>query len=407
MKSTLPLLALAGILAQPLFSARAKEPAAPEAKHVVVYHNPAEFAGWPANEGMWAWGDEMLVGFEVAKYVETEGDHSIDRDAPKRIVFARSLDGGLTWKAEEHPEIGVPEYLGDPEKHKQHRAGEKEPVPSPGGFDFTHPDFALKSRGGTFYTSTDRGRTWAGPYIIPSFGYSPELRTSYIVTGKQSCVFFITGRVTEAGVSYARSGAVQTTDGGKTFEFLGWIGNEVGDELRDRKSAAGKEGDAKMEAGNENIFAIMPSAVQLGEGRFIVALRQRINKKKWSSIYETTDGCKTWKRLGTLENGSSNPVTLVKLEGETVAAVYGNRRKRPLGVSAKISRDGGKTWGDELMLRGDARTWDLGYSRAVLRPDGTIVAAYYYNTEAHRQNHIAATLWKPLLKAAEAEASSR
>ena len=27
-------------------------------QHVTVYRDPNRYAGWPANYGMWAWGDE-------------------------------------------------------------------------------------------------------------------------------------------------------------------------------------------------------------------------------------------------------------------------------------------------------------------------------------------------------------
>jgi len=38
--------------------------AAPQViKNVVVYQEPGRFGGWPANNGIWAWGDEIVVGF--------------------------------------------------------------------------------------------------------------------------------------------------------------------------------------------------------------------------------------------------------------------------------------------------------------------------------------------------------
>jgi BNR/Asp-box repeat. len=354
------------------------------AEHRVVYHDPAEFAGWPANEGLWSWGDdEMLVAFEVAKFVETDGDHSVDRESPKRIVFARSLDGGETWTPEEHPEIAAPEYLGDAEKFVQKTATARDPRPSPGGFDFTHPNFAMKLRGGTFYVSHNRGRSWEGPYLLTEYDFIPEARTSYIVTGPSSATVFMTGRVTRDGLKYGRSCVLRTEDGGKTFRFLSWIGEDIADRLKPNERGKGFD----------NIFSIMPSAVRLGDDHFVCAVRQRTSRVKWTDIFESKDGGRSWEKIATLEKGSSNPATLVLMTDGTIAAVYGNRRKAPCGVAAKLSRDQGRTWSDEIVLRADARKWDIGYSRALQRPDGKIVALYYYTTEDMPQNFIAATIW--------------
>ncbi|MCM2273929.1 MAG: glycoside hydrolase [Candidatus Didemnitutus sp.] len=363
----------------------------PAIEHRVVYHDTKEFAGWPANEGMWAWGDELLVGFEVARYTEVDKDHSIDRSSPKRITFARSLDGGRTWLAEEHPEIAPPEYIGDAARYRQESSTAAAPQPSPGNFDFSHPDFAMKIRGGTFYVSFNRGREWSGPYLLPDFGGIPESRTNYLVTGPNTCLIFGNSRVVVGKVKYTRSCVFRTDDGGKTFQFVSWIGDDIAGDYQRERTMRGEIVD-----GGEEVFSIMPSAVQIGD-RYVVSLRQRVGRMKWTDIYASADGCRTWKKLSRLENGSSNPAALVALGGEKLAAIYGNRRggKTPLGVSAKLSEDGGRTWSKEIMLRSDARKWDLGYTRAVRRADGTIIAAYYYTTEAVPQNFIAATLWRP------------
>ena len=34
-----------------------------EPKHVTVYFEKGMFGGWPANHGIWSWGNEILVGF--------------------------------------------------------------------------------------------------------------------------------------------------------------------------------------------------------------------------------------------------------------------------------------------------------------------------------------------------------
>ena len=70
-------------------------------RNLIVYQEKGRFCGWPANNGIWIWGDEILVGFERAYYEEFEQSHSIRRDLPSEARFARSLDGGESWHLEE------------------------------------------------------------------------------------------------------------------------------------------------------------------------------------------------------------------------------------------------------------------------------------------------------------------
>ena len=85
---------------------------------------------------------------------------------------------------------------------------------------------------------------------------------------------------------------------------------------------------------------------------------------------------------------------MVRLRDGRIVVTYGYRSS-PQGIRAKISRDNGKTWADEIILRQDGRTWDLGYPQTIQRPDGKLVTIYYYTTEEIPEQHIAATIWDP------------
>src|SRR5262245_32307961 len=38
----------------------------PEApRNVIVHKEAGRFGGWPANNGIWSWGDEIVVGFKL------------------------------------------------------------------------------------------------------------------------------------------------------------------------------------------------------------------------------------------------------------------------------------------------------------------------------------------------------
>ncbi|MYA94730.1 MAG: exo-alpha-sialidase, partial [Chloroflexi bacterium] len=66
----------------------------------VVFHEPGRFAGWPANYGMWRWGDEIVVGFTVGAHRTVASGHAIDKRQPFFNMQARSIDGGRSWNSE-------------------------------------------------------------------------------------------------------------------------------------------------------------------------------------------------------------------------------------------------------------------------------------------------------------------
>ena len=59
-----------------------------------VYREAGRFAGWPANHGMWSWGDEILVGFSRGYYKDRGPFHHINKEKPEEFLLARSHDGG-------------------------------------------------------------------------------------------------------------------------------------------------------------------------------------------------------------------------------------------------------------------------------------------------------------------------
>ena len=81
-------------------------------RHLEVYYQDDRFAGWPANNGIWNWGDEILVGFVEAEHRETEGFHTYNRETA-RNKYARSLDGGETWSIEDAYDLGQTGWVYD------------------------------------------------------------------------------------------------------------------------------------------------------------------------------------------------------------------------------------------------------------------------------------------------------
>lgn len=344
-------------------SALAQPPGA-SFENVVVAQEAGRFGGWPANHGIWAWGDEIVVGYQWGYYKENpSGGHDIDRERPSVSRQARSMDGGKTWAVE------IPSYLDAEGK-------EAEPVDPPGGLDFTHPDFALMFHMDRYYYSKDRCKTWSGPYIMPTFG-QPKLlaRTNYMVEGKHQLMAFLAAAKDDGVEGWPL--CARTSDGGKTWERIGWIGPQP------------KTGD----------YAIMPSALRVSESGILCMIRRRgtldDQKQWWIEPYLSPDNGAHWYLLKRpFINNAGNPPHMIRLADGRIALTYGFRLP-PYGIRARISSDEGITWGDEIIVRADGASWDLGYPRTVQRPDGKCVSVYYFHAPEQHERFIAATIWDP------------
>lgn len=351
--------------------------------HVTVFRERGRYAGWPANYGIWSWGNEIVVGFTLGYHDTSGGFHTRDRNRPFVGMQARSLDGGMTWdvgeapyrspggrsvSADEHmaPDMGIGKDLSSLQE-------------SPGGFDFTSPDFALMcARSGLragarswFYISLDRCRIWEGPYDLPSFDLPGiAARTDYLVDGPSSMTLFLTASKSEG--EEGRVFCARTTDGGGRFDFLSWIGPEPGG------------------------FSIMPASVRVGD-RILVAVRCREEGVNWIDLYSSGDGGSTWNFINRPVDNTGvggNPPTLHSLTDGRLCLAYGFR-DAPQGIRARLSQDDGATWGREIILRDDGGNHDLGYPRTAVRPDGKAVTVYYFNDEPDGERYIAATIWDP------------
>ncbi|MEN6384636.1 MAG: sialidase family protein [Phycisphaerales bacterium] len=342
-------------------------------KNVVVYEQEGKFCGWPANEGIWSWGDEILVGFEVADYVKLEKEHSIDRGSPKFTYLARSKDGGLNWKVEKPKEILQPSYMENNDAN-DYKLLKKLKTP----MDFTNPNFAMKLRKDVFYYSYSRGEKWEGPFGLPKFGHKLLMaRTDYIVLGKNECIAFVASTEDEGGKT-GKTFGIKTVDGGMTWKFINWVTNDFPPTQYKKYSRS-----------------TMPSTVRVSDTNLITALRQRVEDKQWLDIYASNDMGKTWSFLSKGADNINNPPSLIRLKDGRLCLIYCSRVRPDYGLRAKISEDNGKTWSDEKILRNDGLSWDIGYVRSVQRPDGKVVSVYYYHTKENQRQHIAATLWQP------------
>ncbi len=351
-------------------------------RRVSVAGEPGRFLAWPANAGLWRWagGREILVGFIEGPWADREG-HKVGNPQVQRL--ARSRDGGLSWSVETpDPFVG--------------REGPPQDLPRP--IRFEAPDLAIRvvadgrkrpeERIGRFFVSMDRGHSWQGPYRFNGLERAPQLRgliltsrTSVRVTGPASAQMLLSARDPRLGRLSNRldkTFVAQTEDGGRSWHFLSWV-----------------------VPWSDPYRAVMPSLVDLGEGRLVAALRRRDPRQEpeapsWIDAYASYDGGHSWRFLSRVdETGvhNGNPPALALLPDGRIACVYANRSQRRMLL--RLSGDDGRSWGPPLEIRANPFEQDMGYPQLTVNHRGELVAIYYLATAERLHSHLEAALLQP------------
>ena len=216
--------------------------------------------------------------------------------------------------------------------------------------------------------STDDGRTWTPRRPVTLPGLPLAARAPVIELRDRSLLIIVNDvRRNAPRREWAGVYCLRSTDHGATWQKHGTIG----------------DGSA------EGLHFLEPGWVRLRSGRIVAMLRTRAEggdpaKRELPPaglLFRTVsdDDGRTWSQpVATAIYGF--PAHLLELRDGRLLCAYGYRVK-PFGVRATISRDSGQTWEQEMILRDDGGSVDLGYPVSVELRDGTVLMAYYFNQE--------------------------
>ncbi len=224
--------------------------------------------------------------------------------------------------------------------------------------------------------SEDYGQTWGDIVRVPvSAPHGPSLMQD----GKTLLYLGHVSNPTAAGFNNFDGShlyIVTSSDYGKNWKLLGAIKHE-----------------------NPNYRYVEPHIIQLTDGSFLAAVRVHdytgANDGMHIQTATSLDG-RNWTPLQRISDTMrGGPAHLLQLSNGVVLMTYGFRDSQ-CGNRYRLSYDGGKTWGKEVILNisDTPNGGDLGYPSTVELADGTLITAYYQTYKNDYYRSFLYTKWK-------------
>jgi len=207
--------------------------------------------------------------------------------------------------------------------------------------------------------SRDGGKTWeqGGPVLPNEPGLSWQVPFGDILPAAN-------GDLVAGTYAFGRGGgdifAARSRDGGRTWTDIAPI-------VKDKHCEA--------------------AMLHLGGGQWLAASR-RFGILDLD-IFASDDDALTWKHAVTLDVKPVSSAHLLKLSDGRVLLTYGNRTPKNVGIDARTSSDGGKTWGLPQRLVDLPEGGDSGYPDAVELPGGRVLVGFYASrVRQHQRYHM-------------------
>jgi len=369
-------------------------------EHGIVYRNDGEFCGWPFYCGLWKLpGGDIVAGFKKipASYASGgEISHTRLTVGQGNLVLIRSHDGGRTWDpASQQPVFD----LADDVARLLRDNGESYVGEPP--LDFLDPDVLVMAGAlpallkpdsrAWIRASADGGLTWRQPILLPLCGL-PNLTGHGPPTVRQDGMALL-GLSTTSADGWTNRPLVYASPDGVHWNFLSFVTPAI------EGGSAASDRAGPIIFGAIRHFYTRPLALR--DGRILASVRFQRDATgvMWTDVFASDDGARTWRFLSRVNDWGA-PGDIVEMADGRLVCVYGYRLAPP-GIRARVSEDGGRTWGRELVLRDDGGSWDLGYPRVIEVAPGRLLTVYYMNRrdDLIQMNggvrHIAYTMFAP------------
>jgi sialidase-1 len=346
-------------------------------KDIIIYENEQFYSAFPSvlkNEN-----GEILVAFRRApdrKIFREQGTNHVDPNS--YLVLVRSQDYGNTWIKK--PELLYAHPFGGSQDPCLLRLSDGTILCTSYGWAFLRDTRRENLRqpvleatdgvvflGGYILRSYNRGKTWEGPYYPPNI--PPEVKFSALG---------------EPLPAYNRGALCESRDG-RIF----WVVAASTDVTDIRRTSIhllisedkGLTWKYSCRVAEDDSAAFNETSVYETPGGDLVAFIRTAGLDDEACIARSTDGGQSfgpWKKMGF----RGHPLQALKLPDNRVFLVYGYRHK-PYGIRARILNAECTDFdtAEEIIIRDDGGSADLGYPWAVMTDEKTILVTYYFNTD--------------------------